>query len=176
MGYFSGYESKQAVIDYLNTALSDRWQLCRSTVVGAQQYQLIETKNEAERVCMILVNRISSYKGDWGYKPMSCEMQPYYYDAPLSYVKYVEAHTQQISPSSQAWYDKVKAKHQEAKQRKQSLQTGAVVELYGEQYRLSANHGRKGWSVTRVSDNAQFRMTARQVKQAKLVPEPTSLG
>ena len=93
MGTFSGYYSRQDVVDDLVQQYStggftiiDR----KATQFGRHLWMLIQPKEGPSFICLFL---LSSYKGDWGYKPVDESMGPAQWDCPVSLIQQADPPT-----------------------------------------------------------------------------------
>ncbi len=136
----------------------------KGRAVGNHIWQLVRQES-ANRTFITLDLIAKDRNGGWGYKGMSEDMGPYYYDCPLSLI---DAASDPINESAAKWREDVR-KYHAAKLPKKTLAPGLVVEYGGHQYRLESPWApRKGWSVTRLDDGCRFRMNARQLSSAKV--------
>lgn len=93
MGTFSGYYSRQDVVNDLvrqysgeNFSIIDR----KATNFGRHLWMLIKPKQGPSFVCLF---KLSSYGGDWGYKPIDESMGPAYWDCPVSLIQQADPPT-----------------------------------------------------------------------------------
>ena len=100
MGTFSGYWSRQDVVDdlirqYTNDCFSiiDK----KTTNFGRHLWMLIQPKQGPSFICLF---KLSSYGGDWGYKPIDESMGPVYWDCPASLIKQADPPT---TENATAW-------------------------------------------------------------------------
>ena len=135
-------------------------------VVGNNVWQLVLHKPTGRKfICLDLIAK--ERNGGWGYKGLSEDMGPYEVNCPLSLLNKATP-TSEAEPFSYArgWREKVRAYHAK-RANKAKPAAGMVITYCGHQYRLDAPYApRKGWSVTRVSDGAVFRMKAKQLSSA----------
>jgi hypothetical protein len=134
-------------------------------VVGNHVWQLVRIESEGRT--FITLDLIAKARGEgWGYKGMSEDSGPYYFDCPLSLLNKADP---PASEYGAAWRQKVREYHA-SKAKRVKREPGQVV-TYGQyQYRLLApcHNTRKGWNVTRVSDGMNFRMSCKQINEAKV--------
>jgi hypothetical protein len=85
----------------------------------------------------------------WGYKDMDESSGPHYYNCPLGYIEMVEAYEKlrDHAPLGYAaeWRVKVRAHHQRATQK---LALGQMIKLYGNEYQVTADLGRRGYMIS----------------------------
>ena len=131
-------------------------------VVGNHVWQLVRI--ESENRTFITLDLIAKEKGGgWGYKGLSEDMGPSYYDCPLSLLNKADA---PVGGYATAWREKVR-EHHASKKAKPKFAVGMTVTLWDHTYRLDANLGRKGWRVTR-SDGNVYRMPSRHLSHATI--------
>lgn len=156
---------KKACVEHLTRpgAYSEGYTILRHRVVGNHLWQLLQRPCGQITIDLYLLAGGGHQGMGWGWKGISEEMGPYYYDCPLSFLD-------DATPGNAAeWRQKVREYHA-AKKLKTTLQTGSIVSYCGHQYQLECPAGpRKGWRVNRVSDGRVFRMNARQLSQAKVI-------
>ncbi len=104
MGTFTGYYSRQDVVDDLikqystgGFTLIDR----KATNYGRHLWFAIQPKQGPSFICLF---KLSSYGGDWGYKPIDESMGPCHHECPLSLLAQVDAPTTEYSKN---WRDRV---------------------------------------------------------------------
>ena len=84
MGTFSGFYSRIDVVDTLvNQYTNARFRIIdrKATNFGRHLWMLLQPKEGPSFICLF---KLSSYDGDWGYKPIDESMGPVYHDCPLS--------------------------------------------------------------------------------------------
>ncbi len=102
-------------------------------------------------------------------KRMDETCAPFYYDCPLTYLAQADA---PAGPYAGPWREKVRAFHANRSARQASIRPGGRV-AYGDHiYVLQRHLGRYGWDVARESDGVIFRMKARQLGSATVLPPP----
>ncbi len=138
------------------------WKILKDSVVGYHYWAAIRRPDGRTFVFLALMQ--NGRQNGWGYKDLCCSMHPYHYDCPLS----ILAATAEPAPGSSAaeWRAKVREHHCKKGQTKSLLKAGNVVSYAGISYHLDKSLGRKGWSVTRVTDGAKMRLKARQANEA----------
>lgn len=138
----------------------------RGSTVGNHIWQLVRQES-ANRTFITLDLIAKDRTGGWGYKGMSEDMGPYYYDCPLSLI---DAASDPINESARVWREKVREHHAAKAKSKYTRVAGAVVEYGGRQYKLLEPWApRKGWRVVDVDTGFPYRMNAKQLAQAKQV-------
>ncbi len=169
MGWLYGWNSKAELVAHLNAGLTDKYTLIKSVLVGNHHWQLVES-NEGAFIGpgkrFICLNLLASSRDGWGYKDMDETMQPYHYDCPLSLLKIAG---EPVNEQAKSWREKVKQHHavkDKVKTAKAKIGPGSIINLYGTDYKLELNLGRRGWNASRVSDGYWFRVTSRQVNEA----------
>lgn len=139
-------------------------------VVGNHYWAAIEVASGRKLIFLALMSSGGKDMG-WGYKDMTEDSGPCYYDCPLSLLDMTDEPT---SGYAAEWRTKVRA-HHATKKAKAKPATGTVVAYGPHQYRLREPAGpRRGWYVNRVSDGFNFRMNARQLSMASIVTQGAS--
>ena len=93
MGTFSGYWSRRDVVnDLVNQYTNERFSIVdrKATNFGRHLWMLIKPKDRASFICLFL---LSSYEGDWGYKPVDESMGPCHWDCPVSLIQQADPPT-----------------------------------------------------------------------------------
>ena len=93
MGTFSGYYSRNDVVnDLIGQYTNDRFSIVdrKATNFGRHLWMLIQPKEGPSFICLF---KLSSYDGDWGYKPIDESMGPCYWDCPVSLIKQADPAT-----------------------------------------------------------------------------------
>lgn len=137
--------------------------LLADRVVGNHYWAAIQLPAGRKVVFLALLQSGGKDMG-WGYKDMTEDSGPCYYDCPLSLLKMTDEPTEGYAVE---WRQKVRA-HHAAKKARPLLTTGTVVHYCGHDYVLGTNLGRRGWSVRRCSDWVAFRMQAKQLAVATI--------
>lgn len=164
----SGCRSKDNLVDYLRSRA--RWgsdyTIVSATVKGDRHWYRARRKSDGvEFVGVDLLYKATSTDPDWGYKPMDESSHPAYYDCPVTYLKGLPA---PINDYAKSWRLKVMeehALHVAVGKNKKVIDVGEVVTIFGKEYKLRENLGRKGWTVEAV-DGKHYRMTVKQLNQA----------
>jgi hypothetical protein len=119
------------------------------------------------------------HNGCWGYKGMSEEDSPYFYDCPLKFLEQApEPRSFNLNhrDSGRSWRDFVREHHAALKQQRKRPRpaVGQKIRLDGERfpgyggiYAVTADLGRKGLEL-----NNYLRLSAHQIKWAELVGSP----
>lgn len=129
-------------------------------VVGNHVWQLVQMPSGRKFICLDLIAK--DRNGGWGYKGMSEDMGPCYYDCPLSLLNKADPVDAGYAVE---WRSKVRTYHAARKTAKPA--PDMVVTYGGHQYRLVCQWApRKGWKVIRISDGCEFRMKAHQLSKA----------
>ncbi len=107
MGWSFGWDSKQELREYL-TVSREGFRTLRSTCKGNTLWALHESVRDGEpRVwigCYLLKGTPGQSYDGWGYKGMSEEMGPCYYDCPVAYLA--------LAPvADEAWRERVRECH-----------------------------------------------------------------
>jgi hypothetical protein len=137
-------------------------------VVGNRIWQLVRIESTG-RLLITLDLIAKDRKGGWGYKGMSEDMGPSYYNCPLSLL---EKASEPPEPGYAAeWRKKVREHHAKRKENEvRTWETGMCIRYGSHEYRLHSPAGpRRGWHVVRCGDGANFRMRANQLVQAEIV-------
>jgi hypothetical protein len=143
MGWTAGWNSKKELVEHCLSLL--QWQkdeqhkhsLLKHSVYGNELWcvQHIETPkgSETSLVLFLLSGGFkSSYCGNWGYKDMSIEMHPYYYNCPKSLVDMVSPSVFEKEEGAAEWLKQWKATHNRKSTWKHIISTakaGDVVEF-----------------------------------------------
>lgn len=168
MGWSFNYtdRGRKAHIEELTSPghFSPEYEPLTHRVVGNNVWQLVLHKPTGRKfICLDLIAK--ERNGGWGYKGLSEDMGPCEVNCPLSLLNKATPVTEGYAVG---WREKVRAYHAK-RANKAKPAAGMVITYAGHQYRLDAPYApRKGWSVTRVSDGAQFRMKAKQLSSALL--------
>jgi len=133
----------------------------KDSVVGNHYWAVIQ-RADGERFIFLAMMQPGSPGLGWGYKDLDESMHPYYYDCPLGLLALAGPTS---SKSAQDWRAGVRDFHESRRKRQAVAKPGLVMSYGGQQYRLIANLGRRGWDVDRIMDGAGFRMKARQVNE-----------
>ena len=133
-----------------------------SRVVGNHVWQLVRI--EAANRTFITLDLIAKERnGGWGYKGMSEDMGPYYYDCPLALLNKA---SEPINESAKEWRVKVLAHHAK-KSCKRKPVAGLVIQSGSHQYKLIEPCApRKGWRVIHTETGVTYRMPAAQLSRA----------
>lgn len=166
MGWTFGYETdRKRFIESITSKshFSGGYTPLEHRVVGNHVWQLV-LKNSTGDKFISLALIAKERNGGWGYKGLSEDMGPCYYDCPLSLIDKATAPVNQYAAD---WRNEVRKHHAEKAQRKQ-LQPGTVITFGNQRYRLDQRHPNphKGWLVSRVSDGMTFRISNRNLAQA----------
>lgn len=157
----------QAIRDELaNIEISAR--ILEHRVIGRRLWFLAEQRaGERAGTKWIGLTLIDCRGGEAAVKAMDESCGPCHYDCPLSFLDRADPPVGTYAP---AWRAQVRAFHAARRLKRRSIGPGARVELAGCVYVLHRSLGRRGWEVRRESDGVTFRMTARQLGQARLLP------
>lgn len=116
---------------------------------------------------VILTSRARSTMGNpmIGFKDMSEDMMPYYYDAPAKMLDMLAKLAPNAPYAALEWREKCRA-HIAAKKTRAKLKPGDYVQLNTWKFKLLSSAGaRRGFRVIR-SDGTMWRMNARQAARA----------
>jgi hypothetical protein len=97
MGTFSGYNSRNDVVsDLVNQYTSDRFKIIdrKATNFGRHLWMLIKPKEGNSFICLF---KLSSHRGDWGYKPIDESMGPCHWDCPITLIQQADPPTTQYA-------------------------------------------------------------------------------
>ena len=114
---------------------------------------------------------IDCRNGEAAIKSMDETCGPCYYDCPLSFLDRADP---PVGVYAGPWREKVRAFHAQRSARRTLLREGARLEYGDASYVLRACLGRRGWNVQRESDGQTFRMKARQLAAAAVLPSPAA--
>lgn len=162
--FSSRWSNRKELLVYLRSGLriGEGYELLKSSAVGNNHWYLCRRKSDG-RVFIGLDLMKGGRSEGWGYKDLDETCGPNEVNCPMAYLD-------QAGPAegyAVDWRERVREyhrKHSVAKAVK--LEPGKVVTYGGVDYRLDRSVGRRGWYVSRVPDEQQFRMNARQVAAA----------
>lgn len=136
-------------------------------VIGRRLWFLAEQRaGERAGTKWIGLTLIDCRGRDAAVKAMDESCGPCYYDCPLSFLDRADPPVGTYAP---AWRAQVRAFHAARLLKRRVIGPGARVELADHIYVLRRSLGRRGWEVRCESDGITFRMTARQLGQARLL-------
>lgn len=165
-------QEKEQFVAELNRDFSPGYECLEHRVVGNHLWQLIKRPDGKKFINLYLMSRGNGRHGKgcsdhgWGYKGITEDMGPCYYDCPLSLLDKADP----VDGHSAEWREKVRAHHAAKKDRKSALGPDKVVEYGGNKFRLVRPAGpRKGWVVVGIADGLEYRMRAHQVAAAQVV-------
>lgn len=163
---------KQDLIDYLlaPSYWGEGFRLLGHSVVGNHLWAAIEHLTDkgdqikaGDRFIFLALMQSGLPDSGWGYKDLDEGMGPCAVDCPL---KILNLAGTPRSETAAEWRERVRQHHRKKAETKTLLKPGSVVSYGGIPYKLDQSLGRKGWVVTRVTDGATLRMTARQANEA----------
>lgn len=168
MGWSCFYDTnikKKELVAYLisQERLGKQFTVLKHAVVGNHLWTVVE-RNEPGKMPVRFIGLDLMAPGGkdsgWCYKDL-CESQGLFeIDCPVSFFDLVPPSG---NAASERWRDLVR-QHHEAKRKAAKLATlGTTIAIAGDLYRLERDLGRRGWLVSRVSDNRAFRAKARDV-------------
>lgn len=105
--------------------------------------------------------------GQVAIKSMDETCGPYYFDCPLSFLERADP---PVGPYAGPWRDKVREFHANRSAKRAASQPGTRIAYDATTYVLRRCLGRRGWEVHRESDGLIYRMKARQLSSATLLP------
>lgn len=144
----------------------DGVKLLADRVVGNHYWAAIQVASGRKLVFLALLKGGGRNMG-WGYKDMTEDCGPCYYDCPLSLLAMTD---EPVDGYAVEWRKKVRAYHANKKARP-ALAVGVIVTYGPHQYQLRKPAGaRRGWYVDRIGGGT-FRMTARQLSESTIVQE-----
>ena len=148
----------------------ERVELMKNTLVGEHHWYLIKMVESGK--VSIGLNLFDCDGGEWGYKSMSEECGPYYYDCPLGFLK--EA-SETSCETTLEWRENVRKFHAEKKSkanRSSALKAGDVIDYFGDVFELVYKRGpRKGWNVSRKSSGQLFSMSSKQINESVILTQ-----
>lgn len=134
--------------------------------VGNHVWQLVRHEPTGRK--FITLDLIAKQKdAGWGYKGLSEDMGPYYYDCPLSLL---DAADPPINDTAATWRQAVRDKQAERKAKaERTWGVGMQIRFGGHEYRLHSPAGkRKGWYAT-GPDGRLFRFGVSHLAKAEIV-------
>lgn len=162
MGWLFGFTSPSDVKKHLNRTRADGGPVIvkqAATQYGRHLWTVYETAKGERFINLDLIRKSEEY---WGYKDMSEDMHPFYYDCPLSLL---DAAGQTENEEANRWRAKVR-EHHAAK--KKNLVVGDRIEVYGKIYKIIDKID-KSWQVRSESDGRTYRMSPKHFAAAKIV-------
>ena len=133
-------------------------------VVGNNVWTLLEF--EGERFIALTMMKGGGRNSGWGYKGVNEMMGPVEVNCPLSLL---DKCTETDDEYALSWRRRVRQYHAARKARPQP-ETGCLVALGDHQLRLHSEAGsRRGWYAHSLKDNVLYRLTTRQLAQARYV-------
>ncbi len=133
-----------------------------SRIVGNHVWQLV--RQESIGRTFITLDMIAKERnGGWGYKGISEDMGPYYYDCPLALLDMAGEAT---TDNGAEWRIKVRELHAKKTSKRKPL-AGLIVNSGSHQYELLEPCApRKGWRVRDTDTGCTYRMPAAQLSRA----------
>jgi hypothetical protein len=152
----------QAIHDELASVRTSSTVLAHRAI-GNRLWFLAQTRagEHAGRKC------IDCRNGEAAIKSMDETCGPCYYDCPLAFLAQADA---PVGPYAGAWREAVRAFHANRIARRAAIRQGVRISYGDHTYVLRHCLGRRGWDVVRESDGVCFRMKARQVRDATVLP------
>lgn len=129
MGWLYGWDSKPDLVRHI-TRESDndaaRHTIIKKAIRGNNLWTVmeIENKQKGTTIRLIVLYKLSSYDGDWGYKSISEDMGPYEVNCPLAYLDLVSP-AEEVGSSCAEWRASVRRHHA----RVDGLKVGAYIAL-----------------------------------------------
>lgn len=169
MGWLFSHGDRESLIAHLRSQnrYSAPYVLLNSSVSGSRVWSVIENSETGERtICLDLTQ--GNGRDGWGYKHMTEDAGPCYYDCPAWALK---AAGEPRSEFAKEWRQKVATYRADKAAKKQAITEGAVV-AYGDHHYVllrPCTRVRGRWEVRRVADGMQFSMRAHQLNSARLV-------
>lgn len=174
MGWLFSHRSRVSLLQHLRdpARYSAPYVLLSSSVKGSRVWSVVEHSETGQRTICLDLTQGSSRDG-WGYKHMTEDAGPCYYDCPQWALK---AAGEPQSETAREWRRKVVAYREAEAARKRAAVPGTVVAYGDHQYCLlrPAPSIRGRWEVRRESDGLEFSMRAHQLKSARIVRTPST--
>lgn len=163
---FDRSQSKANFVDELNRNFSPGYVLLQHRVVGNHLWQLVQHPEGYKFIRLALMARGRGPHG-WGYKGIDETWGPTAVDCPLPLL---DAADPPVGENAAEWRERVR-KHHAARKERPTLGAGRRV-MYGDvEYTLKEPAGpRRGWYVISGENGYRYRMTARQLAQARVLP------
>lgn len=158
--------SRESFIADLTSArhFSPGYEPIEHRVVGNNVWQLVRKPDGRTFITLDLIKKERG--GGWGNKGLSEDMGPCEVNCPLSLLNKADPPENGFGYAA-GWRQKVCEFHATKSLQQKARVVGTVVSYGGHQYQLSRPAGpRKGWIVSRVSDGAVYRMSAKQLAAA----------
>lgn len=153
MGWYHGYESRAELHSALDKSIG--WELLGTSSSFTQYNQLIKL---ADGTVTIIINLVRQSRGDFGYKSMTIDCRPYYYDVPVWMVEQVTCQDE----GTKKWIKTWRASRDVANFKKRLVKTLVI----GQRYVLNGKPVMMvGWTgkpltsqpIVRSQDNALYR-------------------
>ena len=158
MGWTSGYKSAAEIRRELNTVrTSVKVVRQTSTYYGRHFWTLYETADGRRFIHLDLIEKAGN---GWGYKGMSEEAHPFYYDCPSSLLAEAGETT---SKDVLAWREKVRAFHERTTV---TYNVGDRVMVYGKLYRVVGTI-KRSYQIESLENSRIYKCSA-----AKMAPSP----
>lgn len=164
MGWTFTNQSRSDLIRELSDSNRfSNWTIIKSTVIGNRHWFLCHHFENDEY--MIGLDLLSKGRHEYGFKTISEDMQPFYYDCPMSYFEYPTTNASAIE-----WRNTCKTKREQNKKQKKTYKPGIQLTLgTGWVYTLLYPAGKRlGWIVKR-SDNTEWRMPFSRLNKSTIV-------
>lgn len=161
MGWLYGFGSPKDVKEHVNRMRGGGPEIVRqaATQYGRHLWTVYELKTGERFINLDLIQKSGA---EWGYKDMSEDMHPFYFDCPLSLI---EAAGPTTIESSNQWREKVRAYHSA---KNKPLAVGDRIEVYGKVYSITGKI-EKSWEVRSESDGRTYRMSPKHFARAKVI-------
>jgi hypothetical protein len=161
MGWTYGWSSASELRAHLNDIRSNgnvTVVMQRATAYGRHVWTLYETKSGERFINLDLL--AGNARSEWGYKDMSEDMGPCYYDCPL---ELLEAATEPVNEYARAWREKVRAYHAA---RRQTFANGDRVRIGEQTFRVLGPY-KRSWRVERESDGHVYKARGDQMERVE---------
>lgn len=158
MGWLYGWDSRRELVEHL-TKSSDGWVKLdqASTEYGRRLWVAWENPSGVKFLALYL---ISSDNGRWGYKSISEDMGPTYYDCPLRLIEKMPPPTNEYS---REWREKVQKHHTTVRAK---YEPGDKVTIFGSEYRV-LRRDRRSYIVEQIASGRQYRSSSRHMRGEK---------
>lgn len=178
MGWTSTCDSRKDKASFIREILRDfsdsSYEIPEFSIVGNQVWAILKKEGIEDRIVLFLLSKID---GCWGYKSITEEETPFYFDCPLKYIRSTsepQGSNLNVLGSGKSWRQLVLERASEKKQNSIKLKAGERVFLSSEkflypgEYTVTSCLGRKGYVINNPNIG-NLRLPCKQVKLVSVV-------
>lgn len=160
MGWLFGFGSPSEIKNHLNRTRTGGPTVVKqaATQYGRHLWTVYETVKGERFINLDLIQKSGE---QWGYKDMSEDMHPFYYDCPMSLL---DVAGQTDNECANKWREEVRRHHAS----KKKLSIGNRIEVYGKVYTIVEKIDRS-WEVRSEADGRRYRMSPKHFARAKIL-------